>query len=955
LRPRSQQDEAGALLAGAMATNASNFDLGAGLQVKFNEVMSQYITQFWDVSSSKIYAPLLDVPANGPLNQAVFKARGHPDHASSSLLLGLRHTTWSGPAGAPQIDPIGAGLNAYSRPLETAIAGDGLGITFRAKAMAAAIVPLLNAAVAPAVIPPGTAATILPLTLPANVNHIKNAARVPGANILIQEVLYAMRREHKTIPQAAVNVITDAIALGWLTTANPPAAVPPPLRKPTLSECKAEYERLGAPAVNWAGISQFLPTISRVLETSNAHALATSYAFAHHKFLVGIVSGLEELPVTHPTHVRVRAILTDNDRHIQCVIAAMDTHGDPTELLYSSLGNAIRIALGETTHTGSKANVVQSIAEVPLRVKEAMKAQLPIFSTMFKLMSKRSDLLKTVLRLPVGVDRLNMNIRFGVSGMAELKGVHGGIDASTNRSQSAGKTWYSAWLDRISISCDAMVNNIRTITNELNDAPLFLETMENSIVDYKNKTGVSPLMPVSTLSLVLAPGRKSDSAAIGNWQFPLVNGSTYEYRDPSLGYPGSSVGDPLFMLNYGARLLLNDSSSRPQPEHMPGVADIVQAYNTTAHGKHRVDAKSHDTFTVKIVELLRYAGHTKIYAALFGAERRVVDPTLQDKVAIQRAANQNASTSTYQQQHGVTPSMDLVTNSDKSASCALLAGHIDGAASNAPTSRNTSIIYNLLDLNISPINVHAMRREIPLVNLFNYAYTFDSFITHSVKSMYDGEPGVKGPGATLRSHEELSTHDVLGALCKRPYIRVPRTVFYTKLEMLISGNSSLDLYGYPKFVADQLWGKLLLQDAVIGNKWMANSRQGPIDATKRRTDRLNMRRPAAVGALNTYNPTSNALVWNNEGKRDSANLQPVPGGVPPLHPRDYLAELGRLRFDTKLARNMLFLANVQRLMTSKIEEELTVMQYPVVSNAAITNRKLTDYRDGETVADLRID
>jgi hypothetical protein len=42
--------------------------------------------------------------------------------------------------------------------------------------------------------------------------------------------------------------------------------------------------------------------------------------------------------------------------------------------------------------------------------------------------------------------------------------------------------------------------------------------------------------------------------------------------------------------------------------------------------------------------------------------------------------------------------------------------------------RLSSIVINLVDLNLVPINLHALLREIPLINVFNYAFTFDDII-----------------------------------------------------------------------------------------------------------------------------------------------------------------------------------------------------------------------------------
>jgi hypothetical protein len=55
--------------------------------------------------------------------------------------------------------------------------------------------------------------------------------------------------------------------------------------------------------------------------------------------------------------------------------------------------------------------------------------------------------------------------------------------------------------------------------------------------------------------------------------------------------------------------------------------------------------------------------------------------------------------------------------------------------------RKNARLINIIDLNIIPINVHSLMREIPLANLYNYALTFDDFIHSSImeKSLDDIE------------------------------------------------------------------------------------------------------------------------------------------------------------------------------------------------------------------------
>jgi hypothetical protein len=587
--------------------------------------------------------------------------------------------------------------------------------------------------------------------------------------------------------------------------------------------------------------------------------------------------------------------------------------GDPVNILFASLSKALNGALTETNKSGIKINVTQSIAEVPLRMKEVMKAQLPIYNTMFSLISKKADLLKGIIKLGVGTYRMSH-----ITGVEPpVINVHGGTVLLDVWDQARGAREYTRILDKITDASNSMCTTIQSVMNELNDAPLYLEVNENSIVNYKNRQQKLPFMPLSSMVAPLQPGLKYgwlDARATGMWG-PESDTLKYSRRDPSMGYPDTSSGDPMFAFNYGTRLILQDYKTRPLIEHMPGVKDVVVKYNMVAHGQQKMEEKTYGQYMGKVVDLLRYASNTRLYASLFGADRRISDS----------ADDRNVTVWAYQYEKSMSTIIELTTGSDTATNIAAIVSHVNTKSSSHQVSRSSSLIYNILDLNISPINIHAMRREIPLVNIHNYAYTFDSFITEIVESSYCG---YENKDHTL-GDKKITTHDVLAGMCRNPYIRVPRATFYSKLQRLISGKSSIDMYGYPKFISDQLWGKVLLQHTVIKHRQEHGNR--------------NDRRIVSDG----NSPNTNELISNEDGKLKIATLADE-GSL-------YLNELGRMRFDTKFARNLFFLANVQRIMLHKINTELTKVPFPVASGVGITNRDITDYRDGETYNDLSID
>jgi hypothetical protein len=606
--------------------------------------------------------------------------------------------------------------------------------------------------------------------------------------------------------------------------------------------------------------------------------------------------------------------------------------GDPTHILFASLSKAINTALTEVNRTGVKMNVVQSIAEVPLRMKEAMKGQLPIFNEMFKMITKNANTLKGLIKLGIGCCRIAND---APNIILPVNNVHGGVTGIDMRDENTGRQWYISFLDKITNASETMSTTIESVINELNDAPLYLEVNENSIVEYKNRYSKLPFMPLSSLTMCLQPSHKVNS----NEKWPLAAMgdlaiNTHPRRDPNLGYPGTSSGDPLFMYNYGSRLLLHDYKSKPSIDHMPGVKDIITKYNLVAQGQKKIDEKTYGQYSSKIVELLRYVHATRLYSTLVNGDRRIFDDSFNDQKNTYKHM-------TYQMTQVLPTVIELTTGSDCVANVATVVEFINGKGNANNISRNSSIIYNILDLNISPINIHAMRREIPLINLYNYAHTFDSFVTDIVQSSYIGQGG---QDHTLGANDGLHTHDVLAGLCKNPYIRVPRDVWYGKLVDVVSGVGSLDLYGYPKFISDQLWGKALLQNTVVGD-----AAAGVV----RRKDRRFVQAPPAAAAPAVPGNVLSMLYQDSKGSVTAATTEGVAGAV--ANGRSYISELGRLRFDTKFARNLMFLANVQRIMLHKINTETVNIPYPVASGVSLTNRKITDYRDGETYSNLSID
>merc|ERR1712137_1314509 len=126
-----------------------------------------------------------------------------------------------------------------------------------------------------------------------------------------------------------------------------------------------------------------------------------------------------------------------------------------------------------------------------------------------------------------------------------MNGVHGGLIAiDKERNHKDGAQWHMGFLDKITNASESMSNTCETVMNELNDSPLYLEVNEDSIVNYKNRYSKQPFMPLSSTTLALKPPWRHEpekvttKATKDNYTFDGTN--IYTWRDPSLGYPGTS-------------------------------------------------------------------------------------------------------------------------------------------------------------------------------------------------------------------------------------------------------------------------------------------------------------------------------------------------------------------------------------------------------------------------------
>jgi hypothetical protein len=243
-------------------------------------------------------------------------------------------------------------------------------------------------------------------------------------------------------------------------------------------------------------------------------------------------------------------------------------------------------------------------------------------------------------------------------------------------------------------------------------------------------------------------------------------------------------------------------------------------------------------------------------------------------------------------------------------------------------------------MNVNPININALRREVPLVNVLNYAYTFNSFAKDIIGDFTVQSDAYTATGNPLQAllALTLNPHTSTDFGDNTQVVGGTSNAHLDILRAFSSGvglNTSMD--GHDRFALDQVFGKALFADITDG---LTGQDMSYRNAMSRRH----------IEDARGDKPTDN-LSFIEQGSNRARKIVQAPIGLN----NEYLRELGGLRFDTTFIRNIVFISTAHRLMRAKMTEELMKNTYPVATGTAIVSRKNTDALPWETWEELRTD
>ncbi len=592
-------------------------------------------------------------------------------------------------------------------------------------------------------------------------------------------------------------------------------------------------------------------------------------------------------------------------------------------------------------------------------------------------------------------------------------------------------SYFKRYLDSIISACQAIQKNAKKVYRELEDAPLYLELEADSISNYVQRYNRSPIMPHSTMSWVMRPVADMD----------LTSDDVAEQG--SVLMPGFTVGQDQFKFNYGTRGVLQRWDVKPALDYFPGMKLILSGYNGVADVGAQMDAGHFVQMVEKNTILTRYISDNKLYKKMLGGhilysapiswnpevagagaipgmwgrnaliQAESPDPTAscdagnnvvngksicKELVPLALAYFNNIPAPGPYEQNKVQLS-DLIAITENSFVEENIKKMVILLKPEEPEMDTRAIIrkINIIDMNIVPINVHALQREIPFINLFNYSYTFDRMIFDILVPQTGIYANNKIPNKSQAdAWRPRTTSEALAKLCIHPYSKLNQTEYYGWLRRLVTGDSGLDL-GRPKFLGDQLWNKALFQELyAIPGEWGAVPALGPrpphphfpdeggpsVDSVAFRSQgNINVR---GAPLADRYFPAGNTRItfppaitdkpWSRKQMRKETSLasayveekdplvrdrtvdahssaatkRSMVGqvdftGLNAADNRTKADEIGRLRFDTTLMRTMWLLTSIQRVQRMVFRDELNYIESPIAVKAKVLSKSVTEY------------
>ena len=463
-----------------------------------------------------------------------------------------------------------------------------------------------------------------------------------------------------------------------------------------------------------------------------------------------------------------------------------------------------------SANTATSKYLIGTLTDVPLYMKERMRANLPGFGKLFDLLFQKAEMigkLTGIKDLSLFCEGTNVISYGSVDNAALPKPGNAGVAVALNFRPVAAigdlRVLIAKYLNEVKAGSQSLSNSCLEVTKELGDnSPVYMSFSEGSIESYRMRYGKTPLTP---LSLALyAVGDKDKVNVAGKQTAPLL--------------PTGRLGQDEFKFLYGTRGLL-PGNSVVTFDSLVGVKAILDQYNASAPSSAKIEDSDYLQYVQQSVTALRWVTESQFYknmlatksvAANLAASSNIsalsmivaAPATLGTTLVAYTGADVYKNVSALTLRTDVSTMIAIVEDDDQAAEVDTLVDFLRASAKKTIDDRKFQRVLNIIDMNVMPINIHALMRSVPLANLFNYNYTFDRMAANLYGEDADD----------LLTVQATNSRRLFLQLLNNPYRPVGwkhTSPDHDNLHSIFRGDANLGM-GRPKFLSDQLYNKALL-------------------------------------------------------------------------------------------------------------------------------------------------
>lgn len=253
-----------------------------------------------------------------------------------------------------------------------------------------------------------------------------------------------------------------------------------------------------------------------------------------------------------------------------------------------------------------------------------------------------------------------------------------------------------AFLSNVKSYSMNIINDLANIGKELDDSPLSFQTSSNFITNYKSENKKNPFMP--------------HSASIAFLKEKV--------------FPYCKVGTTEFKYLFGTRVAF---ASKFDVDRYLGAKNILKEFNTMS--KKRIEDKTLSNELIAMSELIQ---HTYSSMGFDSKHNKDVFGT------VKNAYTNSDNNLIYPLSHELN---EVILKIESTSIEKGMFEYIEGQKKSSDSNTRRQILArNVIDMNVNPINIHALYRQCPLNGIYTYSYNGDVQIYETLTYERHGNP-----------------------------------------------------------------------------------------------------------------------------------------------------------------------------------------------------------------------